>query len=238
MKEIINFYELDEVKKHAVKHHNPTYNPNNQPLKHPLRLVICGCSGSGKSNILLNILNIMDNTFEKIYIFTQDKDEQLYSYLTSTLPQDELEIYEGIQNVKEFDFDNIDPVQTLIIFDDMCIEKEKDQQKISDLYIRGRKMAQGCGISLIYLTQSYFQVPPTIRKQMTGLILRKINGKRDAQAILRECSINATKEQLLNIYNSCCDPNDITSFLFIDFNADEKNRFRYKFDTILDINDF
>ncbi len=238
-KEIINFYELDEVKKYAKEFHNPTYDPITQPLKHPnLRMVICGASGSGKSNILLNILNLMENTFEKILIFTQDKEEQLYQFLEDRLSSDELEIYEGIENVMKYDFDHLAGIQHLIIFDDMCIETEKKQQNICELFIRGRKMANAYGCSLIYLTQSYFQCPPVIRKQMTSLILRKINGKRDARSILKDCSVNATTQQLLNMYEECCDPDDITAFLFIDFSAKENMRFRFRFDTILDVNDF
>ena len=69
----------------------------------------------------------------------------------------------------------------------MCIEKEQKQSKIKELFIRGRKMCGNKGISCMYLTQSYFQCPPLIRKQMTGLVIRKINGKRDLTSILREC---------------------------------------------------
>jgi hypothetical protein len=238
-KDIINFYELPDVQQFARHFNNPTYDPLTQPLKHPnLRMVICGASGSGKSNILLNILNLMENTFEKILIFTQDKEEQLYQYLENKLSPDELEIFEGIENVMGFNFDNLEPKQHLIIFDDMCIESEKKQQNICELFIRGRKMAQSYGCSLIYLTQSYFQTPPVIRKQMTSLILRKINGKRDASSILKECSIDATTQQLLHLYEACCDPDDITAFLFIDFNAPDSQRFRYKFNRIININDF
>jgi len=235
---IRNFYELEEVKKYAIEYQNPCYNFKTMPLKHPLRIVVVGATGSGKSNILLNIMEIMDKTFEKIIIFTQNKDEQLYNYLEDTLDPDLFEIFEGIKSVKEYNFDNLEAKQHLIIFDDMCIETLKKQEPICQLFIRGRKMAQKCGISLIYLTQSYFQVPPVIRKQMSGLIIRKLNGKRDSRAILSECAIDATSQQLLNIYQDCCNPDDITAFLFIDFNAPEKFRFRYKFDTLLDIDDF
>lgn len=234
-KEIINFYELDEVKKHAIEYINPNYNFETMPLKHPLRMVLCGASGSGKSNILLNILQQMNDTFEKVIIFTQDKDEQLYNYLEEVLPPDAFEIFEGIESVLNYNFNELEAKQHLIIFDDMCIESEKKQEPIKELFIRGRKMAHKCGISLIYLTQSYFQTPPIIRKQMTTLILRKINGKRDAGNILRETSINATTKELLDLYEVCCDPNDITSFLLIDFNAHEDARFRFGLDKIISL---
>lgn len=234
-KEIINFYELPEVEKHKIEYINPNYNFKTMPLKHPLRMVLCGASGSGKSNILLNILEQMNDTFEKIIIFTQDKDEQLYNYLEEALLPDSFEIFEGIESVLNYNFSELDPKQHLIIFDDMCIESEKKQEPIKQLFIRGRKMAHKHGISLIYLTQSYFQTPPIIRKQMTQLILRKINGKRDCANILRETSINATSKQLLDLYETCCPPDDITSFLLIDFSAPEEARFRYGLDKIVEI---
>ena len=236
--EIINFYDLDEVKAYALQHINPKYDFEKMPLKHPMRMVICGASGSGKSNLLLNIIRLMNNTFEKILIFTQDRDEQLYNYLSNTIPAEHLEIFEGIDKVMNYNFNNLEEKQYLIIFDDMCIEKEKSQKNICELYVRGRKMAHGCGCSLIYLTQSYYQVPFVIRKQMTSLILRKINGRRDASAILRDCAVDMKTSQLLNIYEQCCNPDDITAFLFIDFNAREDKRFRYKFDTILNIENY
>lgn len=237
MGDVINFYELEKVKNFGVKYHNPNYNFENMNLRHPVRLVINGCSGSGKSNLLLNIINLMDSTFEKILIFTQDKSEQLYEFLEDELG-DSIEIYEGIQKVKDYDWADLDDMQYLIIFDDMCVEKERDQQKICELFIRGRKMAHQKGLSLIYLTQSYFQTPPLIRKQMTGLILRKVNGKKDLGYILKEQSMEGTKEQLMKMYKACCNPKDITSFLYIDLNAAEESRFRYRFNHILDINEF
>jgi len=241
MGRVINFYNLPKVQKYITKYENPNYDFETMPLKHPMRLVCVGCSGSGKSNLLLNIIKEMSNTFEKILIFTQDKDEPLYNYLEEEL-KDSIEIYEGIQNVKDYDFNDIEDMQHLVIFDDMCIEKDKDQQKIGELFIRGRKMARNKGISVVYLSQSYFQTLPIIRKQMTGLILIKVNGKRDLGFILKEQSLGATKEQLMNIYKKCTSGGStddrITNFLFIDLNATEESRFRYKFDTILDINDF
>jgi ABC-type dipeptide/oligopeptide/nickel transport system ATPase component len=236
--DIINFYELDEVKKFAYNYINPNYDFESMPLKHPLRQVIVGASGSGKSNILLNLIYAMDATFEKIIIFTQDKDEQLYNYLENELSQYDFEIYEGIESVHKYNFNNLEEKQHLIIFDDMCIETEKKQAPICELFIRGRKMAKKCGCSVMYLTQSYFQVPPVIRKQMTSMIIRKVNGKRDISNILRETALETTTKILTNIYEACCDPDDITAFLLIDYNAPEKNRFRYKLGTILNIEDF
>ena len=138
----------------------------------------------------------------------------------------------------DYNFDDLDEEQTLIIFDDMCIESTKKQQPIEELFIRGRKLCGGKGISIIYLTQQFYKVPKTIRGQMTNLIIRKIVGKQDMSIILRECSSNSSIKQMKNMYKYCCDPHDITQFLFIDFSADDELRFRKNFDEILNTDDF
>jgi ABC-type dipeptide/oligopeptide/nickel transport system ATPase component len=197
---IINFYELEGVKAFFVKHHNPNYDFNTMPLKHPLQMLICGSTGSGKSNVLLNIINLMDSTFNGIKIFTQNKQEPLYEYLESVIDKPYLEIYEGLDALRKMDLEELEKAQWLFIFDDMVAEK--NQKAIEHIYIRGRKLAKKGGISAIYLSQSYFQTPPIIRKQINSLILKKINGKRDISSILRETSINAESYQLLNMLNT------------------------------------
>ncbi len=234
----INFYELNEVKELTPKYDNPNYNMRTMPLKHPLRAVLCSPSGGGKSNITLNIIKNMNDTFKSIIIFCQCKDEPLYNYLYGRIEYPAFQIYEGIKAVNDFNFDDLPEEQTLIIFDDMCVESEKKQQPISDLFIRGRKMCGGKGISLLYLTQSYFKCPKTIRNQMTNLFIRKINGKKDLDMILRECALGATKEELQGMYLYSCPEEDITQFLFIDFSAPESYRFRKGLNEILMSDDF
>ena len=235
---IINFYELDEVKELTPNYHNPNYNDDTMPLQHPERIIILAPSGGGKTNLLLSMIKAMNGTFQQILLFTQCKCEPLYEYLEKKIPYPQFQIFEGIEEVKKFNFDALEEVQTLVIFDDMVIEKENDQSKIKNLFIRGRKMCGMHGISTIYLTQSYYKVPKTIRGQTTKLFIRKINGKQDLSMILSNCGENATTEKMLNMYKYSCDANDITTFLMIDFKAFDDRRFRKGLDEILDISDF
>ena len=200
-------------------------------------MLICGSTGSGKSNILLNIIKMMDSTFNGIKIFTQNKEEPLYEYLESIIEKPYLEIYEGLGELQKMELDKLEKAQWLFIFDDMVAEK--NQKIIEHLFIRGRKLAQKGGISCIYLSQSYFQTPPVIRKQIGYLILKKINGKRDISSILRETSVEAEKEQLLSMFKYCvASKEDITNFLFIDLGAPETARFRKNFNMILNVDEF
>ena len=237
--EVENFYNKKEVQVFCPKYHNPNYNSKTMPFKHPMRGVIVGASGSGKSNVLLDLINKMIGTFNSIKIFTQDKDEPLYQYLASMIEPPQLEIFEGIDAFNKYDIkEDLKHGQHLLIFDDMCIESEKKQQKIGELFIRGRKMSDN-GLSLLYLTQAYYQTPIIIRKQCTHLILKKVNGKRDVGAILKDSSLDADGQQLQNMYNHCVkSADDITNFMLIDKSAPESQRFRKNYRTILSPNDF
>ena len=231
MSELINFYELDAVKALEPNVHNPNYNKHG--IKLPFRMIIIGASGSGKTNIVMNLITLMENTFNKIYLYTRNKDEPLYNYLEMAIPdKDFLEIHEGISHLNSIDLDNHFFGQTLIIFDDLV--QEKNQTQIKELYFRGRKI----GCSIVYLTQKYSLVPTSIRENVNYLILKKIAGKRDVLSILRNGSLHAEKEELLNMYQFCVSGDDILSFLMIDFNAKQEYQFRLNFLHVLDINFF
>jgi ABC-type dipeptide/oligopeptide/nickel transport system ATPase component len=236
--EMINFYELDGVRVFCPEYHNPSYNKKTMPLKHPMRAVIVGASGSGKSNVLLNLIKKMDSTFNSIKIFTQDKNEPLYLYLESVIEKPFLEIYEGIDAFNNFDMSKMDVGQHLIIFDDFVVEPLKKQQKICEMYIRSRKMCES-GISVMYLTQSFYQTPIIIRRQATVLMLKKINGQRELKAILKDCALDTTGNQLESMYDYCvASADDIQNLLLIDKTAPESERFRKNLKTVLNPNDF
>ena len=227
---VINFYELDEVKAFNKEKWNPNFEVHNITI--PFRLGIIGASGSGKSNTVMNIISQFNNTFNHITIFTKNKAEALYEYLEVKIPhKDDLEIFEGLEELNKMNLDTSFKGQNLIIFDDLCLEK--DQHQIEELFIRGRKL--GDGISLCYLSQSFYAIPRKIRLQLNYLILRKIPSSRDIVAILKECSLSVTKDELLKLYNYSV-TKSITNFLLIDFNVDPALQFRKNFDEILSVN--
>ena len=214
--EMINFYELKKVQKFMTKSINPNFKYHN--IKVPFRSINIGSSGSGKSNMILNLISQMGDTFNHIYIVTQAV-EPLYEYLQSQISDEMLTIFYGLDSFRKFkeaDYYG----QSLIIFDDMV--NEKDQKIICEMYIRGRKM----GVSMMYLSQSYFKIPKIIRLQCQYIFIVKISGARDLNMILSEYSLGETKEQLNNIYNYCCNRGIFGSFLLIDLEADQKKTYR------------
>lgn len=216
---VINFYELmpDSLK---PVYHNPYYEQHLIP--HPMRLIVVGASGSGKTTIALTIIKKMADTFDRIILCCQNSHEPLYLYLKSKIKDDQLSIYEGIHDLPDFD-DFDEDEQVLVIFDDLCNESKKDHKKIMDLFIRGRKLAKG--VSIMYLTQSYFAVPKLIRLNSTNVFLKKLSSMRDLNLILSDFRLDLTKEQLQRMYKTCTD--DFQNFFQIDV-ATNKDELRYR----------
>jgi hypothetical protein len=100
--DLINFYEEDSVKKFIHEYHNPSYNEQTQPLKHPARVLVIGSSGAGKTNIVMNIIKKMENTFNKIRVFCKNKEEPLYEMLESKLDGESFEIHEGLDELNSY----------------------------------------------------------------------------------------------------------------------------------------
>jgi hypothetical protein len=225
---VINFYDQKKVKKFMPKSHNPNYKEH--LIKVPFRGVIVGSSGSGKTHMLLNLIAKMSDTFNKVYIYTR-AEEPLYTYLQSQIADDLLQISYDLNDFRTFDESNYYG-QTLVVFDDLC--NEKDQKCISELYIRGRKM----GVSSLYLTQSYYKVPKLVRLQCQYIFIIKTSGLKDLRLLLSEYSLTATTDQLQNMYNSCCNAGIFGNFLLIDLNAPQSKSFRLNWLEILDPKDF
>ena len=224
---MINYYELEEVKALAPKYHNPNFDKHNISI--PFRMGIIGSSGSGKTNIVINLIRIMSGTFNKIYLFTKNNDETLYNYMKTKLKSDQMEQHNGVEELNNVDLDTaFNDQQVLIIFDDLVLEK--DQSAIQQLFIRGRKL--GKGVSLCYLAQTYYGIPKNIRMQFTYIILRKLPNKRDINAILKESSCGLDSSELLELYNFCT-RGDITSFLLMELSKPPEEMFRKNFDKFI-----
>ena len=90
----------------------------------------------------------------------------------------------------------------LIVFDDMIadmINNKKLNPIVTELFIRGRKL----NISIVFVTQSYFQVPRDVRLNSTHLFIMKISNKRELQQIALNHSSDTDFKDFLKIYKKC-----------------------------------
>ena len=221
---IINMYD-----RMPAKFKDKSENPNKHlhGLELPFRAVVCAPSGSGKTNWLMNLITLFcanKGTFADITIVTRNKDEPLYRWLGDL--HDGIQILEGLNSTPHLD--KMDKaLNHLVVWDDLVLEKNQD--RICQYYIRARKL----NCSVIYLSQSYFQIPKIIRSNCTYLILLKLSGDREIKLILSESGLGVSKEVLFKLYKEAT--NEKFSPFIIDFQADASKRYRKGFLEILPV---
>ena len=220
---IIDWYK-EIPKKYLLKQHNPNYDIHG--IKTPFRMLIIGGSGAGKTQTFLNILHNFGNTFQNIFIITKNKKEPLYEYLEDKAGKDGLQVLEGISNAPNIDDLNKEE-QTLIVMDDLVLEK--NQKQLEEAFIRARKL----NCSLIYISQSYYAVPRLIRQNLTYLVVKRLNTLRDLFRIMGEYSLGVEKDELKKIYDKATDTKQ--NFLLVDLEEAPENRFRKNFNEIFEI---
>ena len=159
---IINFYEVIP-KKYLNDVDNPNFNLHN--IEIPFRMCVVAPSGSGKTNFVLNLIKVFSHgkgTFTDITIITANKDEPLYNWLEAQ--NDNIRILEGLNNNPKLD-DYDKKYNHLLIWDDLVLSKKLDE--VCEYYLRARKK----NVSLLFLSQSYTDIPKMIRKNSTFLVL-------------------------------------------------------------------
>ena len=135
---------------------------------HLYRILIIGGSGSGKTNLLSNLIeNQWD--IDKIYLYAKDPYESKYQYLINKIedvginhfndPEAFIEystdMHDIYKNVDEYNLDKENKM--LIVFGDMIADMihEKNLNSIvTKLFIRGRKS----NIAMVFISQSNFKV--------------------------------------------------------------------------------
>ena len=221
---MVDYYKV-MPKKFLLKTHNPKF--KDHKLNLPFRMLIVGGSGAGKTQTLMNLIRIMNGTFNNIHIITKNKEEPLYDYLESKVDTG-LTITEGINSAPDLDeFDKKE--QTLIVMDDLVLEK--NQKQLEQYFIRARKL----NCSLVYLSQSYFGVPKMIRMNLNYLIIKRLNTLQDLFRMLREYSLGVSKEALVDLYQHSIQDNK-QDFLLVDLDSEPKDRFRFNFLDVYDLN--
>lgn len=209
---LVNFYDLIKTEKTI----NPNYSLHG--IKIPFRMCVAAPSGSGKSNGIMNLILAMSKTFHEIIYCIKSADEPLIGHLESKLGN-MVTIFENGEvpllssysredpNTKRLK--RIDKKQRLIIFDDLILDK-KANNIIAQYYVKARKL----GFSMVYISQSYYQIPKMIRDNCQLFMLGKNLLKKDLRMILNVFPTELSLDEFSNLYN------DLTSepmtFIIID----------------------
>ena len=156
------------------------------------RMLICGNSGSGKTNLLYHMLIEPLLYCDKIYLYAKNLEQEKYQNLMKKMNEASEELG---YNVMEVSNDKIIPIthlpyennQKIIIFDDYICEK--NQREIVDYFIQGRHK----NYSAIYLSQSFYKTPRDIRLNCCHYCIYDFPSSRERNMISSELGVDKEK---------------------------------------------
>ena len=98
------------------------------------RMLICGPSGSAKTNALVHMLLKLLIYYDKVYLYAKNVDQEKYQLLSNELSKVAKKNKFSIDKIYEYPNDEIKDVdelenklQKLVIFDDYICDKNQDQ---------------------------------------------------------------------------------------------------------------
>jgi len=198
-----NYYKSNRIQNKLPKIKDEQFDYTGMRINN--HFLIAGGTGTGKTNALYSYLletsTPKNGTFKHIFVVYKT-EEPLYEDLKEQLGKG-ISFYKSIADlpsVDEFqdailnDFKH----QYLVCLDDCVNDKDKaSYTKVKNYFTYGRKK----GITLAYLTQSFFEADGFIRKQMSYLLLLSIKGKTGLNNILREYgSLQTDPKELYRIF--------------------------------------
>ena len=156
------------------------------------RMLICGNSGSGKTNLLYHTLMHPLLYYDEIYLYArnleQDKYQNLMKKMRDLSSKLKYEILHAsndeITAISHLDYEDN---QKLVIFDDYVCDR--NQRQLIDYFIQGRH--KNC--SAIYLSQSFYKTPKDIRLNCSHYCIFEFPSSRESSRISSELGVDKTK---------------------------------------------
>ena len=156
------------------------------------RMLICGNSGSEKTNLLYHMLIKPLLYYDEIHLYAKNLEQEKYQSLINKM--NEIRGQTGYDVMKASN-DKIIPIndldyddyQKLVIFDDYVCEK--NQRQIVDYVIQGRH--KNC--SVIYPSQSFYKTPRDIRLNCSHYCIYEFPSSRERNMISSELGVDKEK---------------------------------------------
>ena len=153
------------------------------------RMLICGNSGSGKTNLLYHMLIKPLLYYDEIYLYARNLEQDKYQKLiqkmrdlSSKLGYEILHVSnDEITPVSEMDYEDN---QKLVIFDDYVCDR--NQRQLIDYFIQGRH--KNC--SVVYLSQSFYKTPKDIRLNCSHYCLYEFPSSKESNRISSELGVS------------------------------------------------
>lgn len=173
--------------------------------KKSFSMLIVGKPGTGKTNLLLNLITkqgkAFNKKFDKVFIFSPS--------LGTIKGDDPFELIPDNQKYSEATFDNIDNFleqivdtgeKVLLILDDVVADirgkgKGEIENKLEKIFFNRRHLCgAGGSCSVIATSQTYNKISPKLRKSASQFILFENRQKKEQKSIFEEIILIPEKE--------------------------------------------
>jgi len=198
-------------------------------------------TGVGKTNLIINLLDrprFYKNKFDRVILFSNtyhnDKiwkackcidEENVYVDYTD-------EKLEEIVDEQRQAIEDDEPINTLIIFDDIIQQINKHSALINKLVMRNRHYY----LTIWITTQKYSLVSPTIRNNISYYILFGIKNRKEKEFIINELSDNISEEDFTKMWDYALDDKNY-NFMVISAKDKAEKMYRKQFKSFIMIQD-
>lgn len=180
-------YEIKSITRKVKKIKQPKASEKGILPEHPFRMYIVGASGSGKSNLVLNLLSLKkfySGYFDNIVVISPtalsvDTSYQVLNLSSDNFFKPSVDVLESLRDLQEKRIEeakgNKNKVKKmLIIFDDIVSHKSFCN---SPIFLQFAVMSRHWNVSIMVLSQAYHRIPKSVRLQMSSLIFFKGSNK-------------------------------------------------------------
>ena len=220
-------------------------------MPHPFRAVISGCSGSGKSNLLLDLLtcpNKYHGYFDLCFVIspTASKLDDSYSLLIKKMKKSKTKLFiinkpteKQIEHIMTLNKEIIEEhglvksPKILIIYDDIISYKKFMNSKA---FLQSFIASRHYNASVIIATQKFKSIPRTCRVQASAIFYFRSTHSEDEALCEDYCPPKYNKKEFMGILNHAT--RIPYSFLFINNHVGFRTRYRECLHTILTLDRF
>ena len=222
--------EIAEVKENKTKRERKDINLNTLAPRWPFRMVVCGASGCGKTNMVIDLIERF-LPWTALGVYARHLDNKQYTQFRERIQKYEKKKKAEVSTWADT-LDAVVPVddlcpdnRTLILFDDFVMAK--DQSIIEDYFTRARH--KNC--SVIYICQSWYNTPKVVRLNASHVAVFKGANGFDKTGIWKDVCSSMKREVFDEYYDTAI--HTPYGFIFVDKNPLEPElEFHIKFDQL------
>jgi len=198
-------------------------------------------TGVGKTNLIINLLDrprFYKNKFDKVILFSNTYHNDKIWKACKSIDEENVHVDYSDEKLEEIvdeqrqAIEDNEPINTLIIFDDIIQQINKHSALINKLVMRNRHYY----LTIWITTQKYSLVSPTIRNNISYYILFGIKNRKEKEFIINELSDNISEEDFIKMWDYALDDKNY-NFMVISAKDKAEKMYRKQFKSFIMIQD-